>query len=76
MATPAALKDIDYDTLAERWPHPARIGIAMRIAKDAETCRELLEGQPVDPDRIDPKQLRWAKQRMLVRLDLHAIDLL
>jgi hypothetical protein len=48
----------------------------MRIAKDAETCRELLEGQPVDPDRIDPKQLRWAKQRMLVRLDLHAIDLL
>jgi hypothetical protein len=48
----------------------------MRLAKDVETCRELLEGRPVDPDRIDHKQLRWAKQRMLVRLDLHAIDLL
>jgi hypothetical protein len=48
----------------------------MRLAKDVGTCAELLEGGPVDPDRIDHKQLRWAKQRLLVRLDMHAIDLL
>jgi hypothetical protein len=48
----------------------------MRLAKDVETCRELLEGRPVDSNRIDRAQLRWAKQRLLVRLDLHAIDLL
>jgi hypothetical protein len=62
--------------LEERWPHPARVGVAMRLAKDVRTCAELLEGGPVDPDRIDQKQLKWAKQRLLVRLDMHAIDLL
>jgi hypothetical protein len=48
----------------------------MRLAKDVETCRELLLGLPVDPARLDPETLRWARERMLVRLDFCALDLL
>jgi hypothetical protein len=48
----------------------------MRIARDLGTCRELLLGLPVDPDRLDPVALAWAQERLLVRLDLRAIDLL
>jgi hypothetical protein len=62
--------------LEQRYPHPERILIAIRLARDVETCERLLQGEPVDTDRIDPQQLRWAKQRFLVRLDMHAIDLL
>ena len=40
----------------------------MRLAKDIATCEALLRGEPVDPARIDPAQLRQAKQRNLVRL--------
>jgi hypothetical protein len=36
----------------------------------------LAEGRPVDPDRVNKQALRWARDRELVRLDLHAIDLL
>jgi hypothetical protein len=66
----------DARTLEQRYPHPERILIAIRLAKDIDTCEQLLRGEPVDPDRIDQAQLRWAKQRFLVRLDMRAIDLL
>ena len=66
----------NYDTAHReaRYPHAERIIVAMRLAKDIETCEALLHGRPVDPDRLDKEQLKWAKNRQLVRLDLHAID--
>ena len=64
------------EELHRRWPHPYRLVVAMRLARDLETCRELLLGLPVDPDRLDPQVLRWASERLLVRLDFHALDLL
>jgi hypothetical protein len=48
----------------------------MRLARDVETCAELLRGEPVDPDRLDREALRWASERLLVRLDFCALDLL
>jgi hypothetical protein len=68
----------DYDDVRRqtRYPHTERILIAMRLARDLQTCVALLNGEPVDPDRLDADEVRRAKQRELVRLDFHAIDLL
>ena len=63
-----------WAVLRDRYPHPERILVAMRLAKDIHTCEALLHGEPVDPDRLDKEQLKWAKNRQLVRLDLRAID--
>jgi hypothetical protein len=49
---------------------------AMQLAKDLETCRSLLAGEPVDPARIDCAWLQTAQAFELVRLDFAAIDLL
>ena len=65
-----------WTALRERWPHPYRLVVAMRLARDVETCRELLLGLPVDPDRLDPEAVSWARERQLVRLDFCALDLL
>ena len=65
-----------WSALRERWPHPYRLVVAMRLARDVETCAELLRGDPVDPDRLDLEALRWATERLLVRLDFRALDLL
>jgi hypothetical protein len=65
-----------WEELRRRWPHPYRLVVAMRLARDVETCAELLCGEPVDPDRLDREALRWASERLLVRLDFHALDLL
>jgi hypothetical protein len=62
--------------LRERWPHPYRLVVAMRLARDVETCAELLLGLPLDPDRLDAEAVRWAGERLLVRLDFRALDLL
>lgn len=75
-ATTDLLDDYDAARLEQLYPHPERILVAFRLAQDVDTCSALLHGEPVDPGRIDLEQLRWAKQRLLVRLDLHAIDLL
>lgn len=48
--------------------------VAMWIARDLETCRDLLAGLPVDPDRLDQQELLNAKNRRLVRLDMTALD--
>jgi hypothetical protein len=70
------LDDYDQARRHARYPHPERILIAMRLARDLDTCVALLQGEPVDPDRLDPDEVQRAKQRELVRLDFHAIDLL
>jgi hypothetical protein len=70
------LDDYDQARQQARYPHPERILVAMRLARDLRTCIALLQGEPVDPDRLDPDEVRRAKQRELVRLDFHAIDLL
>jgi hypothetical protein len=70
------LDDYDQTRREARYPNPNRIMVAMRLARDLDTCVALLQGEPVDPDRLDPDEVRRAKQRELVRLDFHAIDLL
>jgi hypothetical protein len=63
-------------TLKYRYPHPARIDTAIRLAKDIQTCEALLHGEPVNPDRVDKAELERAATRRLVRLDFTALDLL
>jgi hypothetical protein len=46
----------------------------MRLAKDLETCRLLLAGEPVDEDHLEPLGLAWALQMRFVRLDMSAIE--
>jgi hypothetical protein len=70
------LDDYDRARRQARYPHPERILVAMRLSRDLQTCVALLQGEPVDPDRLHPGEVRRAKQRELVRLDFHAIDFL
>jgi hypothetical protein len=70
------LDDYDQARQQARYPNPNRILVAMRLARDLDTCIALLQGEPVDPDRLDANEVRRAKQRELVRLDFHTIDLL
>lgn len=65
-----------WGALRERWPHADRVAVALRLAQDVDTCAALLDGDPVDPARLDASGLAWARKRALVRLDTHAIDLL
>jgi hypothetical protein len=65
-----------WDALRERWPHADRIKVAFALASDIDTCAALLRGEPVDPDRLDPERVAWAREHRLVQLDLAAIDLL
>jgi hypothetical protein len=53
----------------------AALSWAVRLALDVDTCRDLLEGTPVDPARLDQGALAAAKAQPLVRLDFRAIDL-
>jgi hypothetical protein len=55
--------------------HVQKIGIAMRLALDLDTCRAPMERRSVDPVRLDNAELARAKQRSLVRL-VAPIDLL
>jgi hypothetical protein len=64
------------EELRAAYPHPERLLVALRLARDIHTCRALLRGEPVDPDRVDKHALRHLRERMLVRLDFPAIDLL
>jgi hypothetical protein len=58
-----------WAALREAYPNPYRLVVAMRLARD-------VLGRPVDPDRLDREALRWARERLLVRLDFCALDLL
>ena len=62
--------------LKQIYPHAERLAVAMRLAGDLGTCAQLLRGEPVDPERLDKGELRRARERRLVRLDLREIDLL
>jgi len=56
--------------------YPAAVWWAMMLARDLDTCRALLRGEPVEPARIDRDWLALAAEFRLVRLDVCAIDLL
>jgi hypothetical protein len=45
-----------------------RLQAAFRLALDLDTCRALLAGHMVDPSRIDPDGLRWAREKRMVQL--------
>jgi hypothetical protein len=47
----------------------------MRLARDPDTCRALLLGEPVDPAQLDPAGLEWARRMRFVRLDVAPIAL-
>lgn len=68
----------ELQDLRERCPdrEVRRIALAAGLALDLETCRSLLAGEPVDPDRLDKARLERAKNRLLVRLDFAEIDLI
>lgn len=68
------LDEWDRLTLEDRYPNPTRILVALRLATDLHTCRRLLQGDPVDPDRLDSGELRRARDRKLVRLDFTELD--
>jgi len=46
----------------------------MRIARDVQTCEDLLNGLPVDEARLEPAGLAWALMLRFVHLDGAAID--
>lgn len=54
--------------LLERWPGVQRLRVAWRIAGDVEALADLLAGCPVDPSRLDPQGLLWARTHELVAL--------
>jgi hypothetical protein len=62
--------------LRAAYPDTLRIFVAMQLARDVEACAALLSGKPVDPLRLDPRELERASARRLVRLDMTMLDLL
>lgn len=52
----------------DKWPDGDRLKVAMNLSPDPETCADLLGGQYVDPVRLDPEWLRWAKREQFVAL--------
>jgi hypothetical protein len=64
----APLTDGQRLALVEAWPNGARLEWAWRIARDLETCRALLAGQPVDAERLDQAELFSARRARLVQL--------
>jgi hypothetical protein len=51
-----------------------RIWVAMRLAKDIDTCCALLRGEPVEIARLDADELEFAKAMRFVSLNTRAID--
>jgi hypothetical protein len=64
-----------WGELRRCWPDGARLTAAWRLARDPETCADLLRGLPVDRDRLSPEGLAWSLEHRLVRLE-RPIDLL
>lgn len=52
-----------------------QIWVAMRLAKDIDACCALLRGEPVDPARLDPKEIEFMRAMSFVRLDISAISM-
>jgi hypothetical protein len=49
---------------------------AMMCSRDVDTCCALIRGEAVSPERLHLDWLKAAAHFELVRLDVHAIDLL
>lgn len=62
------LREWDSLKLEYLWPNADRLKVAFFLAEDVATCQDLLLGQHVDPVRLDPEWLRWAKREQFVAL--------
>ena len=51
-----------------KWPDGDRLKVAMNLSPTPEVCADLLSGRYVDPARLDPEWLRWAKREQFVAL--------
>jgi hypothetical protein len=51
-----------------RWPDVERLFAAFVVARDLDTCRDLLAGRPVAVSRLDPDGVRAVGRRTLVQL--------
>lgn len=56
------------DVLKKKWPDGDRLKVAMNLSPTPEVCADLLSGRYVDPARLDPEWLRWAKREQFVAL--------
>jgi hypothetical protein len=56
------------EQLAERWPDAERLEWAWRLARDVDTCADLIAGLAVSAGRLDPDALFEARRRSLVQL--------
>lgn len=74
-AAHATIRDYDNARLETLYPHTAQIIVAVRLAKDVQTCRALLAGDPVDPSRVHKNELENALKPGLVQL-VRPIDVL
>lgn len=54
--------------LEQRWPNGERLVWAWRLARDVETCADLIAGHPVEESRLEPDALFEARRRRLVQL--------
>jgi hypothetical protein len=63
------------EQLAERWPDAERLAWAWRLARDIETCGDLIAGRAVGSSRLNPEALFEARRRSIVQLRA-PIDLL
>jgi hypothetical protein len=52
-----------------------RVWVAMRLAKDLDTCCALLRGEPVDQARLDAGELEFMRAMRFASLETRAIDL-
>jgi hypothetical protein len=62
------LTDEHRAALKAAWPNAARLSAAWRLARDLHTLEQLLRGEPVHRDRLDPEWLAWASARDFVTL--------
>ena len=63
-----SLEEWDRVKTEALWPGGERLKVAFFLAPDWQTCRDLLLGRYVDPLRLDPDWLRWAKREHFVAL--------
>jgi hypothetical protein len=54
--------------LERRWPNAERLVTAWRLARDIDTCADLIAGRPVDQARLDPEAVFAARRKSLVTL--------
>lgn len=60
--------DPELERLRKRWPDGERLRWAWRLARDVETCGELIAGRAVSQERLDEDALKEAHQKTLIEL--------